>query len=91
MRGPEIRDLSIGQAPLRSLDRRTPSEHRDALDPAQGQPHLLRDPFRDWVVLFYDGGDGEGQCTVVTETRGPLEGQRVVRGREREGGRAVDA
>lgn len=39
----------------------------------------------DWVVLyFYDGDHREGQCTVVTETRGPLKGQRVVRGREAE-------
>lgn len=40
---------------------------------------------RDWVVIYFsrDGG-AEGQRTVVTETRGPLEGQRVVRGREAE-------
>lgn len=39
----------------------------------------------DWVVLyFYDEGHSERQRTVVTETRGPLAGQRVVRGRERE-------
>ena len=39
----------------------------------------------DWVVLyFYDDDHREGQCTVVTETRGPLMGQRVVRGREAE-------
>jgi putative hydrolase len=39
----------------------------------------------DWVVLyFYDDDHREGQCTVVTETRGPLMGQRVVRGRELE-------
>lgn len=39
----------------------------------------------DWVVLyFYDGDHQEGQHTVVTETRGPLEGRRVVRGREAE-------
>jgi len=37
----------------------------------------------DWVVLyFYDGDHREGQCTVVTETRGRLRGRRVVRGRE---------
>lgn len=37
----------------------------------------------DWVVLYYyDGEHHEGQCTVVTETRGPLQGMRVVRGRE---------
>jgi hypothetical protein len=41
---------------------------------------------RDWVVIyFYDDHHREGQYTVVTETRGPLRGQRVVRGRETEG------
>jgi hypothetical protein len=39
----------------------------------------------DWVVLyFYDGEHVEGQRTVVTEARGRLAGQRVVRGREAE-------
>ncbi len=36
----------------------------------------------DWVVLYYERNGQEGQATVVTETRGPLEGKRVVRGRE---------
>ncbi len=39
----------------------------------------------DWVVIFYHQDDlPEGRCTVVTETRGPQKGQRVVRGREKE-------
>lgn len=39
----------------------------------------------DWVVLyFYDDHHQEGQYTVVTETRGPLMGKRVIRGREAE-------
>jgi hypothetical protein len=39
----------------------------------------------DWVVIyFYDDEHREAQCTVVTETHGPMEGQRVVRGREAE-------
>jgi Holliday junction resolvasome RuvABC DNA-binding subunit len=38
----------------------------------------------DWVVIYYEQDGREGQCTVVTEYRGPLAGQRVVRGRERE-------
>lgn len=39
----------------------------------------------DWVVLyFYNDAEEEGQRTVVTETRGPLIGKRVVRGRELE-------
>ncbi len=38
----------------------------------------------DWVVLYYEQDGVEGQATVVTETIGPLEGKRVVRGREAE-------
>ena len=38
----------------------------------------------DWVVIFYEKDKEEGQATVVTETRGPLDGKRVVRGREQE-------
>lgn len=39
----------------------------------------------DWVVVyFYDSDHREGRQTIVTETRGPLEGRRVVRGREAE-------
>lgn len=39
---------------------------------------------RDWVVIYFDFENQEGQCTVVTESRGPLAGRRVVRGRETE-------
>ena len=40
---------------------------------------------RDWVVLyFHDDDHVERQRTVVTETRGSLQGRRVVRGREAE-------
>jgi hypothetical protein len=40
---------------------------------------------RDWVVLYFRGDHfPEGQRTVVTETRVPLAGRRVVRGREAE-------
>lgn len=38
----------------------------------------------DWVVLYYERDGEEDQATVVTETGGPLEGERVVRGREDE-------
>ena len=38
----------------------------------------------DWVVVNYERSDSpgeqKGQCTVVTETRGLLRGQRVIRG-----------
>jgi hypothetical protein len=43
----------------------------------------------DWVVIFYEREGEEGQCTVVTEYQGPLRGQRVVRGRERECARSA--
>jgi DNA uptake protein ComE-like DNA-binding protein len=39
---------------------------------------------KDWVVIYNDGRVGEGQGTVVTEFSGPLQGRRVVRGREGE-------
>jgi len=38
----------------------------------------------NWVVVYYEKGKGENQCTVVTEQRGPLKGKRVIRGREEE-------
>ncbi len=39
---------------------------------------------RDWVVLYCDGGRQELQYTVITPQHGPLEGRRIVRGREAE-------
>jgi len=42
------------------------------------------DKTHDWVVIYYDRDGDKGQATVVTETSGPLEGKRVVRGREAE-------
>jgi hypothetical protein len=36
----------------------------------------------NWVVLYYDGGRGEGQCTIITSQRGRLKGKSIVRGRE---------
>jgi DNA polymerase (family 10) len=36
----------------------------------------------DWVVIYWDNGRGERQCTVVTAGPGPLNGRRIVRGRE---------
>ena len=43
---------------------------------------------RDWVVVFFEDDEGKerGQATVVTEYRGDLKGERVVRGREPECG-----
>jgi len=45
--------------------------------------HELRKT-HDWVVLYYDSGEGQRQCTVVTAKQGPLAGSLVVRGRDAE-------
>lgn len=39
---------------------------------------------RDWVILYYDHGRGEQQCTVITAQRDSLKGRRIIRGREAE-------
>jgi len=58
--------------------------HFTALFSNTAQAHRLG-KVSDWVVIyFYDHEHAEGQHTVVTETRGPLAGRRVVRGRESE-------
>jgi putative hydrolase len=58
--------------------------HFTALYSNTARAHEL-DKVEDWVVIyFYDPDHEEGQHTVVTETRGSLQGRRVVRGRERE-------
>jgi DNA polymerase (family 10) len=58
--------------------------HFTALFSNTALAHKL-DRVRDWVVIyFYDGDHVEHQSTVVTETRGPLAGMRVVRGREKD-------
>jgi hypothetical protein len=38
----------------------------------------------DWVVLYHDGGCGERHTTVITGAWGPLEGCRIIPGREEE-------
>jgi hypothetical protein len=56
--------------------------HFTALYSNTGRAHQLHRT-RDWVVIyFYDSDHRERQRTVVTETHGPLEGRRVVRGSE---------
>lgn len=57
--------------------------HYTALFSNTARAHELRRT-HDWVVLYADGHDGERPHTVVTGTRGALEGMRLVRGREPE-------
>jgi DNA polymerase (family X) len=73
-----------GESWLPVLHTRRGGWHFTALYSNSGLAHELGRT-RDWVVLyFYDEHHREGQHTVVTETRGPLIGNRVVRGREPE-------
>jgi len=57
--------------------------HYTALFSNTAHAHQLQKT-RDWVVLYYDGHDGEQQCTVITSEFGRLKGRRIVRGREEE-------
>ncbi len=58
--------------------------HFTALYSNTAHAHELDRVF-DWVVIyFHEDAQPEHQRTVVTETKGPLRGQRVVRGREPE-------
>ena len=73
-----------GEVWLPILHTRRGKWHFTALFSNTARAHEL-DKVRDWVVLyFHSDSGGEAQRTVVTETRGILAGQRVVRGRERE-------
>ncbi|WP_036244713.1 helix-hairpin-helix domain-containing protein [Methylobacter tundripaludum] len=73
-----------GEAWLPILHASRKGWHFTALYSNTERAHQL-DRVKDWVVIyFYDDSHHEGQHTVVTETRGPATGWRVVRGREKE-------
>jgi DNA polymerase (family X) len=72
-----------GAAWLPVLNERRDGGSLTALFSNTAQAHRLGKT-SDWVVIFFEQGERDGQCTVVTETRGPLAGRRVVRGREAE-------
>lgn len=75
-----------GEAWLPILHARRGDWHFTALFSNTRLAHEL-DRTRDWVVIYYHtDASPEGQCTVVTETRGRFAGRRVVRGRETESG-----
>jgi hypothetical protein len=72
-----------GKAWLPILHRYEHGWHLTALYSNTDRAHELG-RVRDWVVVYFERDGQEGQCTVVTEFRGPLTGKRVVRGREDE-------
>lgn len=44
----------------------------------------------DWVVIYYERDGEKGQATVVTQQQGPLQGKRIVRGREMDSRRVYE-
>jgi DNA polymerase (family 10) len=72
-----------GEAWLPVLHTQRGERHYTVLFSNTARAHQLGKT-HDWVVLYYDGGHGERQCTVMTSQRGPLTGKRIVRGREGE-------
>ena len=71
-----------GEAWLPVLHTRHGAWHFTALYSNTARAHELGKT-GDWVVIYYyTDQQAEGQCTVVTQPRGPLAGRRVVRGRE---------
>lgn len=71
-----------GEAWLPILHTERDGRHYTALYSNTARAHEL-DKTDDWVVLYLEATD-QAQWTVVTETSGSLEGERVVRGREAE-------
>jgi Holliday junction resolvasome RuvABC DNA-binding subunit len=72
-----------GEAWLPVLHTVRGERHYTALYSNTGRAHA-QGATRDWVVLYHDSGDAEGQATVITARRGPLRGLRIVPGREAE-------
>jgi hypothetical protein len=70
-----------GEAWLPVLHTQRGQRHYTALFSNTARAHQ-KGKTQNWVVLFYDDGDRESQCTVITAEWGPLEGRRIVRGRE---------
>ena len=73
-----------GEAWLPVLHTTRGAWHFTALFSNTARAHEVRRN-QDWVVIyFHHDTQPEGRRTVVTETHGPMRGQRVVRGREAE-------
>jgi putative hydrolase len=72
-----------GEAWLPVLHTQRGDRHYTALFSNTARAHQ-KEKTHDWVVLFYDDGNRESQCTIITSEFGLLEGRRIVRGRETE-------
>lgn len=58
-------------------------QHYTALFSNTARAHTLG-VTRDWVVIYRDEREGDGQWTVITSEYGSLHGRRIIRGRELE-------
>ena len=72
-----------GQAWLPILHTQRGENHYTVLSSNTAHAHELA-ATHDWVVIYRDDHAGAGQWTVVTARYGPLQGRRVVHGREAE-------
>ena len=72
-----------GEAWLAILHTQRGDRHYTAMFSNTARAHRLGKT-QDWVILYYDGRQGERQATVITSQYGALKGQRIVRGREEE-------
>lgn len=72
-----------GEAWLPVLHTQRGSRHYTALFSNTARAHQLHKT-HDWVVIYYDGGQEERQCTVISSQWGALKGLRIVRGCETE-------
>lgn len=81
---------AAGDAWLPILHTQRGDRHYTALFSNTARAHELGKT-ADWVVVYWDGGSGERQATVITAQQGPLRGHRIVRGREAECARYYEA
>lgn len=72
-----------GQAWLPILHTHREDRHYTALYSNTARAHELGTT-HDWVVIYRDDHDGDGQWTVITSLYGRFKGRRIVRGRESE-------
>lgn len=72
-----------GEAWLPILHTLRGDRHYTALFSNTARAHELGTT-RDWVVIYRDDHDGDGQWTVITALFGELKGRRIIRGREPE-------
>jgi DNA polymerase (family 10) len=72
-----------GNAWLPILHTRRGAREYTALFSNTARAHRL-EKTNDWVILYHDGERGERQATAITAQQGPMEGKRIIRGRENE-------